>query len=84
MCHSGGGPLQHRPIMHLQVDTSSYKYFIFMNSSVRGPFIPVYGQVRWVKPCCSRASNCKLGMSPTRVETRTLLPRHGGGDDDAV
>ena len=33
-----------------QVDTSAYKYFIFMNSSVRGPFIPPYAQVdavRW-------------------------------------
>lgn len=26
-------------------DTSKYKYFIFMNSSVRGPFIPPYARV---------------------------------------
>lgn len=29
-----------------QADPSRYKYFIFMNSSVRGPFIPPYARVR--------------------------------------
>ena len=28
------------------VDTSLYHYFIFMNSSVRGPFLPAYVPVR--------------------------------------
>ena len=28
-----------------RVDTSKYKYFLFMNSSVRGPFIPTFSQV---------------------------------------
>lgn len=39
------GRYRHRSLA-LQVDTSKYNYFIFMNSSVRGPFIPTYGQVR--------------------------------------
>ena len=29
-----------------KVDTRPYKYFIFMNSSVRGPFLPVFNKVR--------------------------------------
>lgn len=28
-----------------RVDTLKYKYFLFMNSSVRGPFIPTFSQV---------------------------------------
>ena len=28
-----------------KVDTRPYKYFIFMNSSVRGPFLPVFNKV---------------------------------------
>lgn len=32
-----------------RVDVSAYKYFIFLNSSVRGPYLPVYsqGSKRW-------------------------------------
>ena len=32
-----------------KLDRRKYKYFIFMNSSVRGPFLPAYvrGKVRW-------------------------------------
>ena len=29
-----------------KVDTSAYKYIIFMNSSVRGPILPPYWPVR--------------------------------------
>ena len=29
-----------------KIQPAGYKYFIFMNSSVRGPFIPPYLQVR--------------------------------------
>ena len=29
-----------------KVDTRIYKYFFFMNSSVRGPFLPSYHNVR--------------------------------------
>lgn len=36
-----------------KVDTSQYKYIIFMNSSVRGPFLPPYWPVR---PCCRKPS----------------------------
>jgi hypothetical protein len=28
-----------------QVDTQRYKYFVFLNSSVRGPFLPAYWPV---------------------------------------
>lgn len=27
------------------INTSKYKYFIFMNCSVRGPFLPAYAKV---------------------------------------
>lgn len=30
-----------------KVDWRRYTYFIFLNSSVRGPFLPVHVQVRW-------------------------------------
>lgn len=28
------------------VDSTKYKYFMFVNSSVRGPFLPAYWPVR--------------------------------------
>ena len=37
-----------------KVDTRPYKYFIFMNSSVRGPFLPVFNKVSFIfalQPC---------------------------------
>jgi hypothetical protein len=40
-----------------KADTSKYKYFIFMNSSVRGPFIPPYARVgssRSARRACPR------------------------------
>ncbi|KAK9808733.1 hypothetical protein WJX72_002733 [[Myrmecia] bisecta] len=50
-----------------KVDTSQYKYFIFINSSVRGPFLPPYlaGKVRWQDILISRLNdNVKL-IGPT-------------------
>ena len=32
------------------IDTAKYKHFIFLNSSVRGPFLPPYLKVRPVPP----------------------------------
>jgi len=29
-----------------RVDTSRYKWFVFLNSSTRGPFLPAYWPVR--------------------------------------
>ena len=36
------------------LDTSLYKFFIFINSSVRGPFLPPYWPVRRSPPFCLR------------------------------
>lgn len=36
-----------------QVDTSRYKYIIFLNSSVRGPFVPPYWPVSLHSMACS-------------------------------
>ena len=35
-------------IQNRKVDTSLYRYIIFMNSSVRGPFLPPYFPVRLI------------------------------------
>lgn len=35
-----------------QIDISKYKHFVFLNSSVRGPFLPPYLQVRKPPYCC--------------------------------
>jgi hypothetical protein len=50
-----------------KVDTSKYKYFIFMNSSVRGPFIPTYGQgfKRWHEQIVSRITDKVKLVGPT-------------------
>lgn len=31
------------------IDIKKYKYFIFLNTSVRGPFVPIYANVKWYK-----------------------------------
>ena len=33
-----------------KVDTAKYRAFVFMNSSVRGPFLPAYFPVSWSLP----------------------------------
>ena len=38
-------------LMTQDIDVNSYKYFIFMNSSVRGPYIPSYLRVRFHHAC---------------------------------
>lgn len=42
-----------------RVDISAYKYFLFLNSSVRGPFVPTYSQgtKRWHEHMTSRITN---------------------------
>ena len=41
-----------------KVDVRPYKYFIFMNSSVRGPFLPVFNKVRQHCTGCMHACRC--------------------------
>jgi hypothetical protein len=41
---------------HEKVQVRDYKYFIFLNSSVRGPFLPPYLQVRPISLSHSRLS----------------------------
>jgi hypothetical protein len=31
-------------------DTSKYDYYFFINTSVRGPFIPTYANIKWYQP----------------------------------
>lgn len=33
-----------------QTNINDYKYFIFLNTSVRGPFIPKYVSIKWYRP----------------------------------
>lgn len=49
------------------VDVNRYTHFIFMNSSVRGPFLPAYlwGKVRWQDIFISRLSDSIKLVGPT-------------------
>ncbi len=64
------GRYRHRSLA-LQVDTSKYKYFIFMNSSVRGPFIPTYGQVRH----STALHTCRHDID-WHIDSRSTAERH--------
>mmetsp|Transcript_12697 Transcript_12697/g.38289 ORF Transcript_12697/g.38289 Transcript_12697/m.38289 type:complete len:419 (-) Transcript_12697:2891-4147(-) len=50
-----------------RVDTLKYKYFLFMNSSVRGPFIPTFSQdsKRWHEHITSRINGTVKLVGPT-------------------
>jgi hypothetical protein len=50
-----------------RVDPTAYKYFIFMNSSVRGPFLPphVKGKVRWQEAMVAKLSDKVKLVGPT-------------------
>eukprot|EP00891_Asterochloris_glomerata_P006722 jgi/Astpho2/6722/Aster-06741 len=50
-----------------KIQPAGYKYFIFMNSSVRGPFIPPYlqGKVRWQATLTSKLSDTVKLVGPT-------------------
>lgn len=39
--------------------TKPYRYFVWLNSSVRGPFLPAYlrGRLHWTEPLLSKLSN---------------------------
>lgn len=49
------------------VDVTSFKYFIFMNSSVRGPFLPVYLRrtMHWTEPLISGITEDIKLVGPT-------------------
>lgn len=49
------------------IDIRKYKYFIFMNSSVRGPFLPSYvrGKVRWEDLFISKLNSEVKLVGPT-------------------
>jgi len=64
-----GWLLQNRP-----VNLWKYKYYIFLNSSVRGPFIPAYAKVRHT---CKESQHDFAGLinqSQPALATK-LLPR---------
>ena len=49
------------------IDTAKYKYFLFMNSSARGPFLPSYwpNTVHWTQPLVSRLRGLVKLVGPT-------------------
>ena len=65
-----------------KVDTAQYRHIIFMNSSVRGPFLPGYYPVSLLgrlascsRLCCAegRSSTCMRGACPGHLQTACLL-----------
>ena len=49
-------------VLHSQLGprgTKTYKYFVWLNSSVRGPFLPAYlrGRLHWTEPLLSKLSS---------------------------
>ena len=53
--------------MQTSVDTSSYTYFVLMNSSVRGPFLPAHwpAAAHWTTGFTSRLSSTVKLVGPT-------------------
>jgi len=49
------------------IDVAKYKYFIFMNSSARGPFLPSYwpNTMHWTQPFVSRLRGLVKLVGPT-------------------
>ena len=47
------------------VDTKRYRYFVFMNSSVRGPFMPAYVKGTWTKHLVSMLDDSVKLVGPT-------------------
>lgn len=54
-------------VIHGMERIKKYKYYIFMNSSVRGPFLPAYvrGKIRWEDLFISRLTNEVKLVGPT-------------------
>ncbi|KAK9826482.1 hypothetical protein WJX81_003889 [Elliptochloris bilobata] len=53
-------------VVRSKIITSAYKYFIMLNSSVRGPFLPPYmGPVTWHKLFTQRLNSDVLIVGPT-------------------
>lgn len=50
------------------IDTSKYQHFIFMDSSVRGPFLPAYLRVRQL------AQRCACDLYRSRLQPQTGAP----------
>lgn len=40
-----------------QINIDDYKYFFFLNTSIRGPFIPSYNNIKWYIPFINLLSN---------------------------
>ena len=49
------------------IDIAKYKYFVIMNSSARGPFLPAYwpNSVHWTQPLVSRLRGLVKLVGPT-------------------
>lgn len=51
----------------LQVDTARYRYILFINSSVRGPYLPAYWpkSVHWTRIFTDRITDRTKLVGPT-------------------
>lgn len=54
-----------------EIDIAAYKYFIFLNSSVRGPFLPPYIKARF--PLCCHL--CIAGALPCQTCVDAVIAR---------
>jgi hypothetical protein len=39
------------------IDTNKYSYYFFINTSVRGPFVPIYTNLKWYQPFINLLKN---------------------------
>lgn len=53
------------------MDTTAYRHIVFMNSSVRGPFLPKYFPVSTTSSCCRVTSMCTC-FSCSRVPAESM------------
>ncbi|GAB4813085.1 hypothetical protein N2152v2_000131 [Parachlorella kessleri] len=54
-------------VLESHVDRRKYSYFVWLNSSVRGPFLPAYlaGKMHWTEPFLGKLSSSVKLVGPT-------------------
>jgi hypothetical protein len=52
------------------IDARKYQYFIFMDATARGPFLPIYAQQHWAQPFLSRL-NAKVKLVGPTISCRS-------------
>ena len=72
-----------------RVDTSKYKFFVFLNSSIRGPFLPAFWPVcpwpdgmhafwpafRFIEACCRAITSQKIRALRENKKRNRTVPR---------